>query len=69
MAGRKEYMNSTDLWNEKDGITTEGLILQNLNFNTKIFSTKPQDPYFGCILIILEQEILNYKTEEKILIL
>ena len=43
--------NGFDIWDEKDEITTEGLILQNPNSNTKVCSTKPQHPYFMGILI------------------
>lgn len=61
--------NGIDIWHEKHGIATEGLILQNLNCNTKILSIKLQDPYIRGILITQDQEILNCKTEKKILIL
>lgn len=62
----KRDINGFDIWDEKDGITTEGLIPQNLKYNTKIFSIKPQDPYIRGILIIQDQEIRNCKIEERI---
>ena len=62
----KRDINGIDIWDEKDGITTEGLIPQKPNYNTKIFSIKRQDSHIRGILIIQDQEIRNCKIEERI---